>query len=151
MIEYKKGCLIKAFKGGEVDVIAHQCSAFHTMGAGVAKAIAQEFPHAEAADKATEYGSKALLGWFTYALTDYGYIYNLYGQYGCGKGGRHTNYDHLENALLGMKHDLLSRGYKGKIGLPKIGCGLAGGDWDVVKYIIQDVFYGDYDVIVYEL
>jgi O-acetyl-ADP-ribose deacetylase (regulator of RNase III) len=26
------------------------------------------------------------------------------------------------------------------IGLPQIGCGLAGGDWEIVKKIIQDEF-----------
>lgn len=151
MLTYKKGDLIKAFKDGEVDVIAHQCNAFHTMGAGVAKAIAKAFPAALSADLASEYGGKEKLGWFTYTLTDYGYIYNLYGQYGYGREGQHTNYNHLENALLGMKHDLLFRKYKGKIGLPKIGCGLAGGDWTVVENIIENVFSDSYDVVVYEL
>ena len=36
------------------------------------------------------------------------------------------------------------------IAIPKIGCGLAGGDWEKVKVIIEDVF-SEYDVVVYSL
>lgn len=37
-----------------------------------------------------------------------------------------------------------------KIGLPKIGAGLGGGDWAVIEEIINNVFDG-YDVTVYEI
>jgi hypothetical protein len=39
---------------------------------------------------------------------------------------------------------------KEKIGFPKIGCGLAGGDWKVVSQIIETIFDG-FDVTIYEL
>ena len=41
--------------------------------------------------------------------------------------------------------------FKGKhIGLPQIGCGIAGGDWDVVKLLIkQELKDCDVTVVIY--
>ena len=41
-------------KNGEFDVIIQGCNCFHTMGAGIAKYIKQDFPEAFAADKQFE-------------------------------------------------------------------------------------------------
>lgn len=38
-----------------------------------------------------------------------------------------------------------------KLGLTEIGCGLAGGNWHIVKAIIEDVFQdSDVEVTIYE-
>jgi O-acetyl-ADP-ribose deacetylase (regulator of RNase III) len=37
-----------------------------------------------------------------------------------------------------------------KVGFPKIGAGLGGGDWDTIARIIEDTFEG-YDVTIYTL
>jgi O-acetyl-ADP-ribose deacetylase (regulator of RNase III) len=41
--------------------------------------------------------------------------------------------------------------FKGKhIGLPQIGCGLAGGDWDIVRNLIQEIMIDcDVTVVIY--
>jgi O-acetyl-ADP-ribose deacetylase (regulator of RNase III) len=49
-----------------------------------------------------------------------------------------------------MKNYLTENDFVGKIGFPKLGCGLAGGDWNFVSEIIKEVFY-DQEVFVYEL
>jgi hypothetical protein len=48
-------------------------------------------------------------------------------------------YDSMRASLLALKVDMTQRGYK-RIAMPKIGCGLDGLDWSVVKGIIADVF-----------
>lgn len=47
-----KGDLISIFKSGAGHLI-HGCNCFHTMGAGIARQIAQEFPQALETDKMT--------------------------------------------------------------------------------------------------
>ena len=57
-----KGDLIQLALNGEFDVIVHGCNCFHAMGAGIARAIAAEFPDALEADKQTDLGSRSKLG-----------------------------------------------------------------------------------------
>ena len=60
------------------------------------------------------------------------YIANLFGQKSYGRDKRHTDYDALAQAMSEIPKNL------GKIHLPMgIGCGLAGGDWTIVRYLIE--------------
>ncbi|UOL48445.1 hypothetical protein QGX12_gp022 [Pseudomonas phage Kremar] len=161
MIQYKIGDLVDALKSGEVSSIGHQANCFNTMNSGVAKAIRLAFPNAYEADCLTEKGDKAKLGKLTcveYERDDetVGLIYNLYGQYNYGYDAKgYTNYEALRGALLNMRIDLETAVSFGgedwkKVGFPKIGAGLGGGDWDTIARIIEDTFEG-YDVTVYTL
>lgn len=151
MLKYKVGCLIEAATTGEVNVIAHQCNCFNTMGSGIAPLIAKAFPLAEKADNQTEKGSIGKLGGFSYAY-DPTYdvnVYNLYGQYGYSRTGQDTDYYALRKALVRMREDLMVPvGYK--IGFPKLGAGLGGGNWGTISSLIEDIFNG-YDVTIYVL
>lgn len=161
MIQYKIGDLIDALKSGEVSSIGHQANCFCTMNSGVAKAIRLAFPQAYEVDCYTEKGDKNKLGKLTAveherADGSVGIIYNLYGQYNYGYDAKgYTNYEALRGALLNMRIDLDGAvGVFGedwsKVGFPKIGAGLGGGDWDTIASIIEDTFEG-YDVTVYTL
>lgn len=78
------------------------------------------------------------------------YVCNLYGQLTYGRTGQHTCYEALERALEALQDFALSRHIK-EVALPyKIGCGLAGGDWNVVHGIIEKVFQ-HVDVVLYKL
>lgn len=153
MITYKKGDLVEAAKKGEVDVLAHCANCFNTMNSGIAKQIRQEFPEAYDADLASVRGSFAKLGGYTYALhpiNDYKFlvIFNLYGQYVYGYDGkRYVEYDALAKCFRSLSR-LVST--TEKIGMPKLGCGLAGGDWEVVEPLIN-LYLQDHNVIIYEL
>lgn len=150
-MKYKKGDLIKAALDGEVDVIAHQCNCFNNMGAGIAPQIAKAFWKAEDVDSRSKKGDTSKLGDFTVAIQHNVIIFNLYGQYRYGRGGPHTDYKALEKSLIRMKNWLGEDHKKEyKIGFPKIGCGLGGGDWSIVEKMIDDIFDG-WDVTVYEL
>lgn len=150
MIKYKKGDLIKAAKKGEVDVIAHQCNCFNNMGAGIAPQIAKAFPNAKAVDEATNKGDKTKLGTISFDNTTSVLVVNLYGQFGWWKrkdGKINTEYNHLKNSLVEMSKILPA---DAKVGLPKIGCGLGGGNWSTVSKLIEETL-GNFDVTVYEL
>ncbi len=160
-IKYKVGDLVEALKSGEVSSIGHQANCFNTMNSGVAKAIRLAFPDAYAADCETEKGDKLKLGWSSvgsYVRSDgsHGLIYNLYGQYNYGYDNKgYTQYAKLREAMLDMRDDLAMIAPHEeeflRIGFPKIGAGLGGGDWDTIVAIIEEVFKGDWDVTIYVL
>jgi len=148
MISFKEinGDLIKLAKTGEFDLIVHGCNCFCTMGSGIAKQIKEEFPRAFHADSKTIRGDITKLGNYTFADEDVpkgGYIMgenewvkcrivNCYTQYAFGTEKIQLDYEALKLCLRKINWE-----YRGKhIGLPEIGCKLAGGDWNIVREII---------------
>lgn len=69
-------------------------------------------------------------------------IANLFGQLKCGLG-RQTDYEALEKSFKELKYMLENQHYTNfEVRIPyNIGCGLAGGDWNIVKSIIENIFY----------
>ena len=132
-----RGDLIKYALAGEFDVIIHGCNCFNVMGAGVAKAIKKAFPQAHRADAETVKGSKDKLGSFTKATCSVkGHnltVINAYTQFDYRGPYPRVDYRAVEDVFCKIGSE-----YAGfKIGYPKIGCGLAGGDWAVVSQIID--------------
>lgn len=159
MLKYKVGDLIEAVKSGEVNVFAHGANCFCTMGSGIAPQIKSAFPNMYSADLATEKGDTSKLGTCTMAFMKEGKLvgFNLYSQYGYNRrrqGLRDLDYNALYDSMVQMKGRLQyvsggsMAGYK--IGFPKIGAGLAGGDWNVIEAMIKSVFF-DSDVTIYFL
>ena len=146
--KYKIGCLVEAAKNNEVQIIAHQANCMNTMARGIAPLLCDAFPEVREADKRTMAGSKEKLGTYSMAVSlEYGtIIYNLYGQYDW-RGRNNTNYRALASALGYMDKNIPA---KSKIGLPKLGAGLGGGEWDVIEEILKNKL-GDHDVTVYVL
>lgn len=166
MITYVKGDAIQAYKNKEVDVLIHCANCFNTMGSGFAKALKEEYPQVYEADCKTKKGDVLKLGTFSvweehseYSKEGFRAIYNLYGQYNYGKGGaghRYVEYAAIINGIDKIFHSLPY--YTIKVGMPKIGCGLAGGDWSLIEKIIKNalelekVFDKDkIEIFVYEL
>ena len=161
MENYKEihGNLITLAKEGHFDIIAHGCNCYNTMGAGIAKTIKEEFPQAYDADLATRRGDVNKLGNFTKAeinldlpspatvndMQSLGLvikkltIINAYTQFHFGSNhedgdSKPVDYDAITLCMRKINHI-----YAGKsIGLPLIGAGLAGGEWSVIKHIIQN-------------
>lgn len=120
------------------------------MRSGIAPKLAENFPAAKAADDATPRGDQHKLGTFSVGkdeLYDL-LVYNIYGQYGWKRD--HVNYGTITKALfLGLRkmRDDLAERFKVvdedvvvKVGFPKIGSGLGGGDWDFIRPLIEEVF-----------
>lgn len=142
-------------------VILHQANCYAIMGSGIAKEVKQRFPAAFEADRMFEVpvGSRERLGKFSYGWNSNNtrVVFNLYGQHRYGRDQKYTEEDMLEKAILGafdkLSENRANPDFRIKIGLPKnMGCGLAGGDWEVVKDILQQAAdeYG-FDLNVYQL
>lgn len=161
MLKYKVGDLIVAAKAGEVDIIAHGCNCFNTMKSGIAPLIAKAFPEAWAADQATKKGGDGKLGSYSWARCQKNLmVFNLYTQYdfkGRYKGKREFDYGAANNAFCKLKEWAdMQMDFFGdskddlRFGFPKIGAGLAMGNWETISGII-DQHLGDYDVTIYTL
>lgn len=123
------------------------------MGGGIALQIKKRFP--SVFDEYKEYcednqKSRDIMG--ECQIVDSGegkFIANLFGQHDIAYGKIQTEYEHLKNALEKLKKFARENNYS--IGLPfQLGCGLAGGDWGIVREIIDEVF-SDYPVTIYKL
>lgn len=143
-----RGDIIKMAKEGHFGAIIQGCNCQHNMGAGLALQIAKEFPEAEIADKNF---INPTMGDFSWAKSlEYNFvIYNLYSQFWYGKPYGHTyalnsniyNFDTQKNRYNAIRKGLkrINNLCSGKIiGVPKIGCGLAGGNWDIVSQIVKE-------------
>ena len=130
-IVYKKGDVLNS---GE-RVIVHGCNCFNTMGSGMAKQIKAQYPEAYKVDQITTKGDRGKLGRFSHAVIDDVIIVNAYTQYRYGRDKVYVDYDALKTVITRICMDIR----EGTIAMPKIGCGLAGGDWDIVSEILESV------------
>ncbi|MGH1107461.1 SLOG family protein [Bacillus paranthracis] len=143
LIIQHKGDILRS----DCDVVMHQANARSTMGSGIAKQIRAEFPIVYEVDCASPLSPEQKMGTFTFANVQNNgksiEVVNLYGQLNYGADRKlYTVYEALESALFGYLSNRLAR--EGnlshlKIGVPKyIGCARAGGDWNVVKGILEN-------------
>jgi len=142
-----KGNLITLAKQKQFDVILHGCNCFCNFGAGIALTIKNEFPKAYRADCKTIKGDKSKLGSYSLANIDKHEltIVNCYTQYHWNGKHSKTNYTAIENCLIAVAKEFGNM----RIGIPKIGAGLGGGDWRYISTLIdkhlKDVTYVEYD------
>lgn len=146
-----KGDLIELAKNGEFDLIIHGCNCFCTMGKGIAPQIKAAFPEAYEADLKTVKGDRSKLGTYSWAYNrEYNLIVvNAYTQYDYrptykNDGQRRVDYDALTKVFTDIKYDFDAV----KIGYPKIGAGLAGGDWGIISSIIDTALIGENHTLV---
>lgn len=139
IIKTVNGDIISMFKNRDFDIMLHGCNCFHTMGAGVAGQIAKAYPEALLADKQTEYGIDKR-GSYSSALTKNGVIVNAYTQFRPGKEHPSAIYDSIDKVFSNINRlfNAIPSIYITAIGIPKIGSGIAGGDWDQIEKIIND-------------
>ncbi len=158
-----------AFKG-DFQVVAHGVNCLCTMGAGIAPKMAKAFGCDTFEKEQRRYiGDSNKLGtidfkasylednkWVKYQENDDFWKYNS----SLWVINAYTQYDYgIKNGEIPLDYEALTlclrkinRMFKGKkIGLPAIGCGLAGGDWNKVKLIIQkELVNMDVTVVIYK-
>lgn len=144
----RHGDLIQLAKQGRFDVIIHGCNCFCTMGAGIAHLIQKHFPKAYQADVDTIAGDKAKLGTFSCAQIEHNgnifTIVNGYTQYEYSGPGPLVDYEALAQLFSKIKKE-----YSGlKIAYPKIGAGLARGNWKKIAAIIDLALKGEDHTLV---
>ena len=137
-----RGDLLKLALDGEFDVIVHGCNCQCEMGKGIALAIKQQFPEAYAADCATEKGSRSKLGSFSSARVErdgrFFVVVNAYTQFDWRGPGVKADYE----AIRTVMRSIAAAFAESRIGYPKIGAGLAGGDWAVISPVIDEELNG---------
>lgn len=140
-IEYRKGCVVTAWLNQEFDVFAHGANCQKTMGHGVAKVVRDKIPELNEADQKTR---NNFLGHFSsWVRPGYNQLAaNLYTQFYYGTDKRNFNYGAFCSALTRLSlstsmqipdidKDSLT------LGIPKIGAGLGGGDWEIIEEIVE--------------
>jgi O-acetyl-ADP-ribose deacetylase (regulator of RNase III) len=133
-----QGDLLHLAMEGAFDVIIHGCNCQCQMGKGIALTIKRQFPEAYAADLATEKGDRRKLGTFSAADVERDgqsfMIVNAYTQFHWRGDGVKADYDAIRSVMRSIAACFPGR----RIGYPKIGAGLAGGDWSIISGIIDE-------------
>lgn len=149
MLKYVKGDLLTASEGA----IGHGCNCRKTMNSGVAKAIRTKWPEVYAAD--TDFNDlqgRDRIGSFSTVKVDDKQVYNIYTQVDyMPRNVDHFQYPGFAIGLTRVLRDIKTKGIT-SLALPKIGAGLAGGDWTKIEAIIKEASDAEgVDVTVYEI
>lgn len=142
IISTVNGNLITRALEGRYVGIAHGANCQNTMKSGIAPAICKVWPGAREADQSTIKGSEKKLGRYSFYFSERHdlFVANLYTQFhwnGRKRGVRDLDYEALYKCFC-----LLEENYQGvnsnrPLGIPMIGAGLAGGDWDAIRLLIN--------------
>ena len=131
----------------ELKYIAHGVNCKNRMGSGVAKVLFDKYP-----DVKTEYHkfcknlSFSPLNYVQSINCNDKVVFNCFTQENYGYDGkRYVNY----GAIVKCFTNLVERGIT-KLAIPKIGCGLAGGDWNIVEQLINDTVGENIEIWVYD-
>lgn len=156
-IKLIQGNIIDALANDDIDIFAHGVNCKGGFGSGLAKEIARRLPKVR-----NEYlykhhsegwglGQTQLVNIYT-EDEDYQHHHRVMNcatqkEYGREKK-MYCSYEAIEQCM----HEYHGYCKENNLipGLPYIGCGLAGGDWNIVKKIIEDTF-SDMTVCIYYL
>lgn len=139
-MNFKHGNILEATE----NIIVHQVNNLGIMGAGLALQIKNKWP-----DVYTEYKKyihqmntinstkHTLIGSIQLVLiNDNQVIINMFSQNGISRTKRTTDYDAMEQCFKQIQK--IIQGTEHTVAIPyKIGCGLAGGDWNIVQNLIE--------------
>ena len=167
MLKSVRGNLIHMAKRGEFDIIVHGANIHNTMGSGIAAEIRIELPAMWGADQATIPGDIRKLGHFSVAQlveyetkTDNPFIdrpfgINLYtqatmGNFPNGDPRDNVDYEALERGFYGINMMFSTYPVQPKIGIPMIGAGLGGGNWERIKKIIDSIPFADITYVEFD-
>jgi O-acetyl-ADP-ribose deacetylase (regulator of RNase III) len=146
MIVYKQGDILES----DEKIIAHGCNCTGGFGSGFAKAVATRYPSVR-----DGYLRKhSAVGWKLGEVQLVGvgddsgrYVANCATQqrYGKPTEGPYVSYPAIRQVIAS-----LVKSYPSGFAMPKIGAGLAGGNWDIISEIINEES-GSTEVRVYVL
>ncbi|QBX32792.1 hypothetical protein Asfd1_166 [Aeromonas phage Asfd_1] len=147
IVEYVKGNAISLFLSGQYHMFAHGCNIFNRMGSGIAKEVKERLPDLYKLDLGTVTGNRNKLGTAMGVPVGKGHAFNMYTQATFWDPTDMLSYDAVRQcfaqvdqwvAQLNMCADHRENVPK-TMCIPKIGAGLARGDWDKIEAIINEV------------
>lgn len=149
-IIYRKGDLLEC----EEKIIVHGCNAQGRMGAGVAKAIRAKYPKAYREYIRAHQTNGLELGQVICVDCGDKLIINAITQEHYGRAPiRYVSYTAVRKCMVRVNHFFDApcyAHYTKQVAMPKIGAGLAGGDWDVIAQIIEEEST-NFQPVIYEL
>lgn len=151
---------LKAGNNGSSIIVPHVCNNINLFGAGFAAAVASHYPIVK--ENYHLLGNKFLkdhLGYVQFIevlkVSEYNHkliFANMIAQNGTiGKNNpRPLNYFALVKCMSNIRKYILEHFKEDKVQIrcPKFGCGLAGGNWNFIENLIQDI-WTDVPVLVY--
>jgi len=146
-----KGDLLELASEGRFDVIVHGANCQCAMGAGIAKVIRKVFPEAYDADLQTTKGDRSKLGTISSVQVWRDgrplWIANAYTQFHYRGTGVRVDYDAVRSVMRRVKQQFAGK----RIGYPRIGAGLARGDWAQLSGILDEELDGeDHTLVEYD-
>jgi O-acetyl-ADP-ribose deacetylase (regulator of RNase III) len=144
--------------GDGARVLAHVCNDAGRWGKGFVVPVGRRWPHVRQAFLAWHHGAAAgeppfELGQVQVVEAEAGlWVANMLGQHGVlpRDGVPPIRYDALRQALGRVA--IVARDHGASVHIPRIGCGLAGGSWNVVGPMVgQTLCEAGVDVTVYDL
>lgn len=158
-LTYVTGDVLEPVINTGIRIIAHVCNDIGAWGAGFVLAISKKWIGPELAYRAaTTKGRSLFLGQIQLIqIDDYTYIANMVGQHGIKRsavGVPPIRYPALSENLKRVYEKAVELAEKEPvtIHMPRIGCGLAGGNWTIVENIIKEELVNKgTDVYVYDL
>lgn len=134
MIQYVKGDIFDLMHTMKADVFIHQANCGRVMGGGLARQVRDKLPQLYMADLQTGLWDKRKLGTISTATIDGVICINLYGQMAYSWNKKMTDERAQRKALraIGVLYEGLT------VIMPKIGCNVAGGTWEVTGAIVEE-------------
>ena len=147
-IVYHKGDVIEAALSNQYDMFVHVANCIGVMGDGVALQVRNRMKPLYYADKNFFIGfGEGRLGNCSYKFIGTTFCVNLYNQIVPDASSRQLHYGAMVSSILSAldqydENKGLITGGKISICLPRMGCGLAGGDWVIVEEILEFISCG---------
>lgn len=154
--------ITKYIKGNLLDhdgPIAHGVNCQGKMRSGVAKDIREKYPqhYRDYIDHLSSIDQKYLFGGGEVVFTrledkEVPTVLGIFSQSNYGyDGGRYVNYSFVSSGFSLIDYSAYEGGWDNFVlGIPKIGAGLGGGDWNIIEQIINDAT-PNLEIWVYEL
>lgn len=139
--------------GVNKSIIVHQVNCMRVANAGLALQIKKAWPawHKAYLDRKPLLGSIAITSVEKIKKSGQSNVYvcDFYAQYSYGRAGVYTDSSAFQRCLENLMIDSLSSASNTTLFFPyKIGCGLGGGDWDVIGGMIER-YFPDATIVAY--
>lgn len=142
IVEYVKGNAVSLFLDEKYQMFAHGCNICNRMGSGIAKEVKERLPDLYKLDLTTVSGDRSKLGTIAAVPVGNGVAFNMYTQATFWDPADMLSYDAVRACFAEVNtlcQETVDFGLRPTMCIPKIGSGLARGDWDKIEAIINEV------------